>query len=105
MERLKRTSSSGLTANALRTWGMLFLIGGIAGRSIIQNRLLGIGTLTNQRLLREDALDAFVDVDFVKNFTDVLATATDAAAVAAEIRPSGLTNSGGGISAPPSKEV
>lgn len=33
--------------------------------------------LTNQKLLREDALDAFVDVDFVKNFTDVLATATE----------------------------
>ena len=34
--------------------------------------------LTNQKLLKEDALDAFVYVDTVKNFTDALATATDA---------------------------
>lgn len=33
--------------------------------------------LTNQKLLREDALDEFVCVDSVKNFTDALATATD----------------------------
>ena len=51
MERLNKSGSSGLTSNGVRTWGMLFLIAGIAGHSIIQNRLLGIGTLTGQQLL------------------------------------------------------
>ena len=51
MESLKKTTPSGLPSNAVRTWGMMFLIAGIVGRSIIQNRLLGIGTLTNQQLL------------------------------------------------------
>lgn len=51
MERLRKETSSGLTANALRTWGMLFLACGIIGRSILQNRLLGIQQLSNQQLL------------------------------------------------------
>lgn len=56
MERLKKSGSSGLTSNAVRTWGMLFLVAGIAGRSIIQNRLLGLGQMSSQELL--DALSA-----------------------------------------------
>ena len=51
MERLGETKSSGLSAAALRTWGMLFLAGGIAGCSILQNRLLGIAGLTGEQLL------------------------------------------------------
>lgn len=43
--------SSGLTGNAIRTWGYLFLILGIAGKSILQNRLLGLNTLDAAQLL------------------------------------------------------
>lgn len=43
--------SSGLTGNAIRTWGYLFLILGIAGKSILQNRLLGINGLDTAQLL------------------------------------------------------
>ncbi len=51
MERLKKERSTGLTSNAVRTWGMLFLFAGIVGRSILQNRLLGIGQLSSKELL------------------------------------------------------
>ncbi len=51
MERLRKQGHSGLTSNALRTWGMLFIVAGVIGRSILQNRLLGIGVLTGKELL------------------------------------------------------
>lgn len=51
MERLSRTQSKGLSAQGLRLWAMLFLIAGIVGRGILQNRLLGIGQVTGQQLL------------------------------------------------------
>ena len=41
MERLTQ-KTSGLSANALRTWGILMLAAGIISRSILQNQLLGM---------------------------------------------------------------
>ena len=46
-KRKKRT----INGNALRTWGLLFLLAGILGRGLIQNHLLGVGSLTTQQLL------------------------------------------------------
>ena len=40
----------GFSANAIRTWGYLFLLMGIAGQSIIQNQILGLNTMTNNEL-------------------------------------------------------
>lgn len=51
IEEKKSIRPSGLSGNAVRTWGMLFLILGIAGRSIIQNQILGLGSVTNMELL------------------------------------------------------
>lgn len=51
MERLSNTKSSGLNGNGLRTWGLIFLAAGIFGRSVLQNRVLGIGQVNGQQLL------------------------------------------------------
>ena len=51
MERLRNQKSTGLNSGALRTWGLLFLAAGAVGRGIIQNQLLGIGTISTQQLL------------------------------------------------------
>ena len=45
--RKKRT----INGNALRTWALLFLLAGILGRGLIQNHILGVGSLTTQQLL------------------------------------------------------
>lgn len=42
---------SGLTSNLLKAWGYLFLLMGIAGQSIIQNKILGLGSMTTGQLL------------------------------------------------------
>lgn len=41
----------GFSANALRVWGFSFLLLGIAGQSIIQNQILGLGSVSTQELL------------------------------------------------------
>lgn len=46
----------GFSGNALRAWGFSFLLLGIAGQSIIQNQILGLGSVTPQQLL--EAMDA-----------------------------------------------
>lgn len=43
--------SKGLTGTALRAWGIAFLALGIAGQSIIQNRILGLGSVSTAELL------------------------------------------------------
>lgn len=53
MERLanKEERRNGLTRSALRIWGLLFAGLGIVGRAIVQNQLLGMGSVTGQQLL------------------------------------------------------
>lgn len=51
MERIRDTKTSGISRNALHTWGIFFLALGILGRSIFQNQLLGMGSVTAQQLL------------------------------------------------------
>lgn len=56
MERLSDNSPSGISGNALRTWGLLFLAAGAIGRGLLQTRLLGVGSANTQQLLA--AMDA-----------------------------------------------
>ena len=52
MERLARQEKrTGITRTALRLWGIFFAAVGIAGEAILQNRILGMGSVTNQQLL------------------------------------------------------
>ena len=61
MERLSaNTRPAGITAAALRTWGMIFLAAGVAGRGLIQNVLLGIPDMTAADMLQ--AMNASGDV-------------------------------------------
>ena len=50
-DRLVNERPSGLSGTALRIWGFIFIIAGVIGRSVLQNGLLGIGTLSGQQLL------------------------------------------------------
>ena len=51
MERLGNTKPSGLHSGNLRAWGMLFVITGIIGRSLLQNQMLGMETRSMQEIL------------------------------------------------------
>ncbi len=51
MERARNRSIAGLSGSGLRIWGMLFLIIGIVGRSILQKRFLGVGEVSSEQLL------------------------------------------------------
>ena len=51
MERLSVHRKQGINSNALKTWGLVFLICGIIGRGVIQNGMLGIHNLSAQQLL------------------------------------------------------
>ena len=52
MERLRTEQPKGLTRAGIRKWGMLFLILGLFGHSIILNRYLGIAGMTGDQLLQ-----------------------------------------------------
>jgi hypothetical protein len=51
MRRLGRPERKGLGKNQLLLWGFLFLLAGIFSRSILQNQVLQMNTLTGQQLL------------------------------------------------------
>ena len=51
MERINTPKPRGITGSGLRIWGMLFLVVGILGRSLLQNRILGLGSAGVQELL------------------------------------------------------
>lgn len=62
MERLGNNRPAGLHAGSLRAWGMLFVVAGIVGRSILQNQMLGIGMLSAEELvqLMQSSQEAFI---------------------------------------------
>ena len=62
MERLGNNRPAGLHAGSLRAWGMLFVVAGIVGRSILQNQMLGIGVLSAEELvqLMQASQEAFI---------------------------------------------
>jgi hypothetical protein len=51
-ERLSQQRSTGLSGRGLKVWGLAFLAVGAAGQAILQNKMLGIGSLTTQQLLQ-----------------------------------------------------
>ena len=54
MERLSSSRpTSGLHTGSLRAWAMLFAVAGIVSRSILQNRMLGVGTNSMQELFEQ----------------------------------------------------
>lgn len=63
MERLNDTQKNGISRTALRTWGLVFMGLGVFGKSILQNRLLGMGsgsgTQLLQKMMESDALMAY----------------------------------------------
>lgn len=51
MERISQKRPTGISRTTLRMWGLLFLVAGIVGRSILQMRVLGMGVISGQELL------------------------------------------------------
>jgi hypothetical protein len=51
MERLTQQKKRGLNKRQLVFWGLLFLLAGMFGQGILQNRVLQLGNLTDQQLL------------------------------------------------------
>lgn len=51
MERLNREKSARINTSGVRTWGMIILVLGLVGSSIIQNQMLGIGQASAQQIL------------------------------------------------------
>jgi len=53
MERLGNPNRrTGITVNALRTWGVIFLAAGVIGRGVIQNHILGFSGLNTEQMLQ-----------------------------------------------------
>ena len=51
MERIPQRKPTGISRTSLRMWGLLFLVAGIVGRSILQFRMLGMGVISGPELL------------------------------------------------------
>lgn len=52
MERLSNNRRpTGITINALRAWGMLFMMAGVLGRGVMQTYILGLPGMNSQQLL------------------------------------------------------
>lgn len=52
MERLDNARPSGIHPNGLKTWGMIFAMAGVLGRGVLQNRLLGVGSVSALELVQ-----------------------------------------------------
>ncbi len=52
MERLAPKRPSGISKNGLRTWGMLFMAAEVISCAVLQNQILGLGTISNSELLQ-----------------------------------------------------
>lgn len=51
MERLSgNTRPAGIGAGALRAWGLIFLMAGVAGKGLVQNALLGLGGMSMEQV-------------------------------------------------------
>ena len=47
----ERKKIIGASASSLKAWGMLFILAGVISRGILQNKLLGIGSMSGQELM------------------------------------------------------
>ena len=77
MERINDTRSRGINRSALRTWALLLAVGGLVGRGLIQNQILGVGTVSTTQLLEmmnasSDTM-ALVTVSLVLQFAETMA--------------------------------
>ena len=53
MERLGNPNRrTGISVNALRTWGMIFMAAGVIGRGVIQNHILGFAGMSTEQMLQ-----------------------------------------------------
>ena len=77
MERITDTRSKGINRNALRTWALLLAVGGLVGRGLIQNHLLGVATATTEELLAlmnaSSQTMTLVTVSLVLQFAETMA--------------------------------
>lgn len=51
MERIRENRSKGMNRNGLRTWALLLAVAGLVGRGVIQNHIMGVGSITNEELI------------------------------------------------------
>ncbi len=51
MERIRNNKPAGISGNALRAWGLLFLALGVIGRGVIQTHMLGLANADTQQIL------------------------------------------------------
>lgn len=51
MQLIPGKKRNGIHSGALRTWGMLFVAAGVIGRSVLQRRMLGMGSISGAQLL------------------------------------------------------
>ena len=77
MERINDTRTRGINRNALRTWALLLAVGGLVGRGLIQNHILGVGTVSTTQLLEmmnasSDTM-TLVTVSLVLQFAETMA--------------------------------
>lgn len=70
MERLRTEQPKGLSRSGLRKWGMLFVILGVFGRSVLQTRFLGLMHMTSDQLL--EAMNTGSDVVIAVTISVVL---------------------------------
>lgn len=70
MERLQTERPKGLSRAGLRKWGILFVLLGIFGRSILQVRYLGLLNLTSDQLL--EAMNSGPEVVLMVTFAIIL---------------------------------
>jgi len=77
MERLRAERPKGLTRAGIRKWGMLFLMFGLFGRSIILNRYLGVADLTSDQLLElmnsGGSVMTMVTIALISQFVETMA--------------------------------
>ena len=70
MERLRNEQPKGLSRSGLRKWGILFVILGVFGCSILQTRFLGLMNMNSQQLL--EAMNTGSDVVLAVTISVVL---------------------------------
>lgn len=51
MERIQQRRPTGISRNHLRIWGLLFLLAGMIGQGVLQNRVLGVSVMTPEQIL------------------------------------------------------
>lgn len=76
MERIRDRKPAGMNSGTVRTWGLLLAAAGIIGRGLIQNCVLGLGSLTSDALLnalQDDAMMAYATIALVLQLLETCA--------------------------------